>query len=233
MTREDGRMERPIAFNGEMVRAILDGRKTQTRLPLKQQPGGVSVFDSTELEWVCSSDGVWCNGHGYQAKCPYGKPGDLLWVQEDCILWNHPKRGFEWAESGPVYMDDTEVEAVLRDMNNPHVDAVAGEIGWWKKVHHSKMPRWASRILLEVTVVVAPNFVQDISDEDAMAEGVDDDAAMAMPCADGHRMEFSRLWDSIYADQPGRSWADNPWVWVVEFKRVELNQVSGCSDGES
>lgn len=183
--------ERPILFSGEMVRAILEGRKTMTRRVIKPQPAG---------EWAAPG----------KTACPYGQPGDRLWVRETWRKTNwtdEPNRG-EWR----VFWRATEKE----DSRNN---------GLWRPSIH--MPRWASRILLEV-VSVRVERVQDISEEDARAEGVE--WQNERPCWVNYldredwsptaRDSFRTLWDSINAKR-GYGWDANPWVWVVEFKKIE------------
>ena len=144
-------------------------------------------------------------------ECPYGQPGDRLWVRETFqrftddgeILYKADPAGFE-------AMNELKRDECL-------------EARWRPSIH---MPRWASRILLEITAVRVERL-QDISEADARAEGVTDGGclncgepepcACAQPAPDA-RDSFCRLWQSI--NGPG-SWADNPWVWIVEFKRVQ------------
>ena len=174
--------ERPILFSGPMVRAILDGRKTQTRRVVKPQP-----------DWIrprVSDDGI---AHGYCGsgptdgiKCPYGTVGDRLWVRES------------WAKSGEVG-DATEYRA-----DNP--DPIGAK--WRPSIH---MPRWASRIDLEITGIRVERL-QEISERDAMAEGCE---YLTNSVA---RSNFVKLWISINGQD---SWSANPWVWVIEFKRIK------------
>lgn len=135
-------------------------------------------------------EGQWQNG---RVLCPYGQPGDRLWVRET------------WAPvpSGPCRPDNPVMYAAT--VEKPHI--------WtWKPSIH--MPRWASRITLEVTGVRVERL-QDISNADCWAEGMCDDNN---PEQKLNRRWFSELWESI--NGPG-SWEQNPWVWVVEFRRVE------------
>ena len=191
---------KPILFSGEMVRAILDGRKTQTRRVIKPQPSaGVrrSVFVLSGLE----------DGHGRELRCPYGRPGDTLWVRET------------WASH--KYMDDTKPSEFTAGAQMLPVwyraDGVqSDERGKWRPSIF--MPRWASRITLRV-VDVRVEQVQDISEEDAVAEGVTKNLPDGWICAESHRMIFKRLWNSINGTR-GYAWYTNPWVWVVEFEEV-------------
>jgi hypothetical protein len=200
--------ERPILMSDTMVRAILDGRKTQTRRVVKPQPDRAMVAPHCENGWWMWR--VWTPEHakhGYPStrygdvRCPYGVPGDRLWVRE---TWApHPsgeRTAFYAATLGGLYVGGF-----------PEWD------GPWKPSIH--MPRWASRITLEV-VNVRVERLQDISEADAQAEGCD--PAIAGHCEDGplrtYRTGFVRLWDNINAERA--TWASNPWVWVVEFKRI-------------
>ena len=185
--------ERPILFSGPMVRAILEGRKTQTRRIVKVR-GGLEYIGPKGCEHEPDS---WGYPHpcddGYLTladgiKCPYGKPGDRLWVRE---TWAPA----EWPPTGPpaVYRADEGMFA-----------------SQWKPSIH--MPRAVSRITLEV-VSVRVERLQDISEEDALAEGITLVERGTSPVD-----QFNKLWESI--NGPG-SWEANPWVWVVEFKRIE------------
>ncbi|HHM8581359.1 TPA: hypothetical protein ACRL2B_002958 [Pseudomonas aeruginosa] len=203
--------ERPILFTGPMVRAILEGRKTVTRRVMKPQPDflGSMVDPNTPFKTLDA-------GLHARITCPYGEPGDRLWVRE------------AWAA-------DTQVDAIAPS------DLGQGEPIWYPadlsvrqtgcsmiskgRVRPSiHMPRWASRILLEITAVRVERL-QDISEEQALAEGVRgepcDHARQA--CADigcwgdTAKGAFGFLWESLNGEG---SWAANPWVWVVEFKRV-------------
>ena len=195
--------ERPILFNGAMVRAILEGRKTQTRRVVKNLEGRPA--NSWTLHRAAGCADSWSSDSGWMGRCPYGQPGDRLWVREAF----REALGFE-----------TEPLSFCRYKAS---DPLADEHKWTPSIH---MPRWASRILLEITAVRVERL-QDISEADARAEGVTDGGclncgepepcACAQPAPDA-RDSFCRLWQSI--NGPG-SWADNPWVWIVEFKRVQ------------
>lgn len=170
--------ERPILFNGDMVRAILAGQKTQTRrIPSKTQQH--ALF------------------------CPYGHPGDRLWVRErwatDMSFDDLPPRMLP-PRGMPIYY---------------HATAQCMDYKWRPSIH---MPRWASRITLEITDVHVER-VQDIHEEDAIAEGID---PRKLSYLSGERAvtKFYVLWNSIYAAD-GLGWDVNPWVWVVTFKRME------------
>lgn len=191
--------ERPILFSAPMVRAILDGRKTQTRRVVKAEiPSWVKVwnghngaehffFDREE------DDEAGMHWPPYDEKgllCPYGQPGDRLWVRESFSYYSHREGCWYWADGNIAAHD---CERPIRP-----------------SIH---MPRWASRITLEV-VSVRVERLQDISEQDAKAEG-----AEPAECCHAHYHGFRKLWESING---AGSWEANPWVWVVEFRRVQL-----------
>ena len=207
--------ERPILFNANMVRAILEGRKTHTRRVIKPQPP--EIWDTvhpvrngsgTLLTWSFHNSAD-PDFHGYK-KCPYGIPGDRLWVRETFQ---------EWAD-----VDGKMVPHYKADF--PH--GLPFDMNWRPSIH---MPRWASRITLEITGVRVEQ-VQDITERDIIAEGIT--AAypynqFEKPTPDPNRegsllklANFKTLWDSIFAKR-GFSWDANPWVWVIEFKVVHDN----------
>ncbi|PAO24652.1 hypothetical protein [Enterobacter roggenkampii] len=217
--------ERGMIFNGEMVRAIIDGRKTQTRRIMKVQPKPCNHTNwpdySPESQWKSYPNG-WCcavcaNGttidHRHHAKgitCPFGAVGDRIWVRET------------WAEAGAGAPDLKLYRANYPEHVPTHYENVppADEIRWTPSIH---MPRWASRITLEITGVRV-ELVQSISQADAIAEG----APLSHPSIDAvsqqhgfpdfSRSWFGQTWQSIYGAE---SWQANPWVWVIEFKRIE------------
>lgn len=212
--------ERPILFSGPMVRAILEGRKTQTRRVVKwNNHAGVNLsFSGLSMESrmpghaeLYSRDGDARWQERANAECPYGVPGDRLWVRE---TWAHFDGGPIRDAAGGV-MDVMEDEMVYR-ASSPRM------ITWRPSIF---MPRWASRITLEITDVRVQR-VQEISQEDAEAEGV---FAHVAPYSIGkvfrdHRgvkaLEYFRsLWDSINAAR-GHGWDKNDWVWALTFTRV-------------
>lgn len=204
--------ERPILFSAPMVRAILAGEKIQTRRVVKPQPPEntytVSVFHHPDPRphfwaWTDSPNrpdlanlSDWC------APCPYGQPGDRLWVRE---TWAHNK-------VEPI-KDRAAGDYIYRaDLNERGVTRWAAT---WKPSIH--MPRAASRILLEITGVRVERL-QAISQDDAYDEGAAVWAADTVK--DGNKYSnvkraFQALWESINGAE---SWAASPWVWVVEFK---------------
>ena len=188
--------ERPILFSTEMVQAILDGRKTQTRRVVKPQPPDVGlVYSPSDAYWV--TKGTVFLGKPYW-RCPYGIPGDRLWVRE---MWAvHPTRN----KTKPSELPQTlPVAYRTDDFNHSH-------FMWRPSIF---MPRWASRIMLEVTGVRVER-VQDIGESDSISEGV-----TALP-DEHHLTAFVRLWDSFNAKR-GYSWESNPWVWMIKFKVLE------------
>lgn len=208
--------ERGMIFNSEMVRAILDGRKTQTRRIMKVQLKPCNHTNwpdySPESQWKSYPNG-WCcavcaNGttidHRHHAKgitCPYGSVGDRIWVRET------------WAEAGAGAPELNLYRANYPEHVPTHYENVppADEIRWTPSIH---MPRRASRITLEITGIRIERLAS-ISDDDAGKEGYP-----ANPSYGGDMdkwLWFRGLWDSIYPEQ---SFKHNPWVWVIEFKVV-------------
>jgi hypothetical protein len=211
--------ERPILFSAEMVRAILDGRKTQTRRVMKVQPWPdatieVGPYHPHRIDRHGESQpgpvtfgAIWdhqdiVNGGDAGLPCPYGKPGDYLWVREtwaplaDCVVLNcaYYRLDHEEARSSGSRVD----------------------VKWRPSIY---MPRWASRITLRITDIRVERL-QSVSHEDCEAEG----------CPGGHgsipgypysatpREHFQTLWNKI--NGPG-AWEANPWVWVIRFERVK------------
>jgi hypothetical protein len=183
--------EKPILMNDEMVRAILDGHKTQTRRPMKPQPTDIrrSPFVQSGLEDV----------HGYELRPRYW-PGDRLWVKE--TFYVQGCLGLPLGERQPTHYA---ADIMCRD-----------EVEDYTCKPSIHMPRWASRITLGVTEVRAER-VQDISTGNVVAEGFADLIAAGLGATE-HFDQFYRLWDSIYAKR-GLGIEENPWVWVYTFKR--------------
>lgn len=187
--------ERGMIFNGDMVRALLDGRKTQTRRPYnwKRQPAMEMAERDDGTTWPWAED---CeNGGDIWFSCPFGAVGDRIWVRET------------WAEAGASAPDLKLYRANYPAHVPPGYENVppAEEIRWTPSMH---MPRSACRILLEITTVRVERL-RSITLDDARSEGMGN----AMPI-----LEYSRLWNSIY---PDKNWRSNPWVWVIEFKMLE------------
>lgn len=209
--------ERPILFSGPMVRAILAGEKTQTRRVCKKAhfPGDVwadAVCPARETGWI-AWEGAVQPGEALAAftqkqyregfPCPYGQPGDRLWVRETFLCAGHDAQG----RFVGAYRADEEDAQKAGDAANPKCRY---DTATWRPSIF--MPRALSRITLEV-VRVRVERVQDISDEDALAEGLT--FTHYSPIKQG----FHWLWDDIN-EARGYGWAVNPWVWVIEFKRV-------------
>lgn len=203
--------ERPILFSGPMVRAILAGRKTQTRRVVKPQFGqkwghGVRHGDnafSVHVD-IAEPDGSW-----KWIRCPYGKPGDCLWVRE---TWRAIER-----------FDGTDGVLFAADGEFVGIDNTPEASDWWGDAygngrHGDKwrpsifMPRWASRITLEITGVRVEQL-GDITESDAIAEGAIDRESLD----EGYSAVgfFNSLWAKLNGDFDRRTW-----VWVVEFKRL-------------
>ncbi|WP_281080708.1 morphogenetic protein [Klebsiella quasivariicola] len=208
--------ERGMIFNAEMVRAILDGRKTQTRRIMAPQPADDierCIFPNPEaIGWKSSLR----HKHGSTTAhfCHYGKPGDRIWVRE---TFQGPLFDYDLMDSyckDPTPFEKPEFCVYKADgVPAPEFYNADDELHccWRPSIH---MPRWASRILLEITNVRVERL-KSISDGDAIREGC---STADMKSGDCVADVFARLWASIYGDE---SWNSNPWVWVIEFKRVE------------
>ncbi|TFW42093.1 hypothetical protein [Pseudomonas fluorescens] len=223
--------ERPILFSAPMVRAILEGRKTVTRREIKTRMRSAD----TSFELHQQPDGSWRPMHTFDESCmdnqgtehpitcPYGQPGDRLWVRETWYC-DH----FE-VQKGP-YLQPADMHDLDQSRQDGELVYAADSLApyeqeqpTWKPSIH--MPRWASRILLEITDVRVERL-QDITEDQARAEGVrlyTDHAELGNwwhvegieTYSADPRKSFELLWSSV-----GGDWAANPWVWVVEFKRV-------------
>lgn len=196
--------ERPILLSGPLVRAILEGRKTVTRRPVRPQPqrdGRLWLWKGT----------AWDDARALVSDrapvefCPYGEPGDVLWVRETFLQpvwssfnaeggldegWEGGRRNIEYVADGAKPGWRTDSFGYRRQLAKR------------PSIH---MPRWASRITLEVTRVRVER-VQDITEEDVRREGVE--------------VSFANAWDDTYAKRKGLGWRDNPWVWAVSFRRT-------------
>ncbi len=220
-------LERPILFNAEMVRAILNGSKTQTRRVIKNQPEFNFSMGMTEHEkskknkyrgssyyfyWM--GENPYWPDYSSNFFCPYGEVADQLWVRE---TWRY----------GALNDADSPSNIALPRKSLVHYEAdgkPSNSSGAGKVRVSIHMPRWASRIQLEITSVRVERL-NDISEKDAIAEGV-----VAEPCDHARRScaeigccgdtakgAYQWLWESINGAD---SWEANPWVWVIEFKRA-------------
>lgn len=218
--------ERPILFSGAMVRALLAGTKTQTRRVMKPQPTGfvggpgVQLRNGSPAPLVpIDEDAGPC---GREIRCPYGQPGDRLWARETCR-----------ADELPDGLDGVRY---LADRGWRAIENTRQAADDWVKLNHYcgkrgatvpaiHMPRWASRITLEITGVRVQRLT-DISEGDARAEGAREcdpvsgrEVLLAGRSQRGSFvLHYRHIWEQI--NGPG-SWDANPWVWAVEFKRLE------------
>ena len=241
--------ERGMIFNGEMVRAILDGRKTQTRRIMKPQPEpcprGGHWWPSNAFKTMLHVEEEMQNGKGGWGglvgdACPFGDVGDRIWVRETwatlgnedgcCVDWEGNLCKVDERSAARIYRASCEQRpgdyglwSIPDDTYwKPHTKEHKFEGAWRPSIH---MPRWASRILLEITDVRVERL-NAINEHDAQAEGV---AKLRggfwkhyQPGWTQHQLSargsFVTLWKSIYGDE---SWNSNPWVWVIKFKRIE------------
>lgn len=185
--------ERGMIFNDEMVRAILGGNKTQTRRIVEEKFYGRAV--AAEL---------------LAKHCPYGQPGDRIWIRE-----TYRVHGKATDVATLVY------RASVRNSWTEQTHRVPVEVcnkpvseKWTPSIH---MPRWASRILLEITDVRVERL-HDMSEADAKAEGASPATYKITPPEAVYRVGFGDIWRSIYGQE---NWLSNPWVWVIEFKRIQ------------
>jgi hypothetical protein len=240
---------RPIIFSGEMVRAILDGRKTQTRGPISLPRWAEACNEDYDFEM--DGEPLWPHaiskktGCMTSIECPYGEEGDHLWVREAFA----DVEGLDYMNPGNISETHKNMrwfKAGMHSCSRP--DNMRGK--WRPSIF---MPRWASRIALEV-LSIRVERLQDISAFDALQEGINlpvpsgcDVAPFPKDfgewteekrecwiegqarttyltrCTDAqdHVDAFHKLWDSIYASK-GQGWETNPWVWAVEFKRITV-----------
>jgi hypothetical protein len=188
--------ERPILFSGPMVKALMAGTKTQTRRILKGTTEHKGPYNPAYLEAHKNSD-------GWAQICPYGQPGDRLWVRET------------WA---PCFGESIKpgAEILYRADDCDGYDRLT----WRPSIH---MPRWASRLTLEITEVRVQRL-QEISYEDCLAEGIHLQRKCLKESVEARFVErpdktFARLWDSINAKR-GYPWSANCFVWALTFRRV-------------
>jgi hypothetical protein len=229
--------EHGILFSAPMVRAILDGRKTQTRRVATRNNSTVSGHNARAKFWAqWWADALWnqaiptqqtasalhvpCGGPDaggaiYRVR-PIWQPGDRLWVRETwCEVPDEMRSDFDEY----IYRADMTERQRLDELSVRRVARTM--LARWRPAIH--MPRRAARIVLTVTHARGQRL-QDISESDAEAEGVNgpscsDEAYGWYPSG-----AFRELWESINGKRPGCSWADNPWVWALTFERLELNR---------
>ena len=205
-------MERPILFSGEMVNAILSGAKTQTRRVVKPPPAEHTEIWNRE-KGVAEHSEAWFSN--VLRRCPYGHPGDLLWVRETWFPapWSDGNKDFV----KPLYRADAESDGYVHGFD-------AGEDKWKPSIF---MPRWASRITLKVEGVRVQRL-QDISEEDCYDEGIDDSQiqlaqTVALPPCTVNiptpKTVYRDLWDSL--NKKKHPWSSNPWVWAVTFSKED------------
>lgn len=252
--------ERPILFNSPMVRAILDGRKTQTRRVVTQQPADGWAFDAPpQFGRITSAHpnkgrfGAFIR-HGVGTDfpqfdlipSPFGMPGDRLWVRESGIQMyliappNPEKPGLfrhdepKTSRLGEYWVEETRAPGASYNVSGCSRESALLSLGGAKVVPSIHMPRWACRLELDITGVRVERL-QDISDADAQAEG-----AHLLECEGGGwkfgrgeqehdtpREAFFALWEQMNG---AAAVAANPWVWVIEFQRVEREPVAAAAE---
>jgi hypothetical protein len=209
--------ERPILFSGPMVRAILEGQKTQTRRIAKGERWIIAIQDTAPADSLGQV-------------CPYGAPGERLWVRENFRAKSWSADGgwgeIEYQAGGALLIDGAPWSFADAYPEKHPADR-------WRPARF--MPRWASRLLLQIESVKVERL-NDISEADAIAEGISPLSSPAGWWAGSERKgqvegfptakdAYSDLWDKINGDRA--NWASNPWVWVVEFKKVEAPHANG------
>jgi len=216
--------ERPILFNGAMVRAILAGQKTQTRRAIKPQPFEASFLDAPGQHRpsidedgrlrVATSTGV------HLLTCPFGQPGDRLWVRETWMPGYYHEADHEDGPKVSVIHRADNAEATVAAPSYELAEQWEREFSedgdeappWRPSIH---MPHWACRLVLEITAIRVERL-QQITADDCLAEGVSTRFKVA-DAAEDLLIQWRDLWTST-----GGDWDSNPWVWVIEFKRVEV-----------
>lgn len=212
--------ERPILFSAPMVRAILDGRKTVTRRAVNPQP---VLTEGSGFSWKghlfgCGSDNRETTRNFSRHCCPFGKPGDRLWVRETWYCDHSEVMRGPYLKPDDLDVSEARDDGTLVYAADGLTPYEADQPVWKPSIH---MPRWACRILLEITDVRVERL-QDITYEQAVAEGVHRGPLREWCASDEggacHKYPvpaFRDLWQSV-----GGDWDANPWLWVVEFKRV-------------
>ena len=219
------------SFNGPMVRAILEGRKTMTRRIVKPQP----VENPKGLvNWAhkgCSIAGARPSALIQFIPCPFGQPGDELWLRETWRTYQlTEEEGIQFKSDGTTQQlpDKMEEEELAQYQNAENWENDPPQHGPWRS--STTMPRWASRIQLRVKAIHMQR-VQDITEEDARANGFDE----WVPCMGSNGLchfhsrgsrkgtckeHFKQGWDDDYNDGDHPCFDSNPWVWAVEFERI-------------
>lgn len=202
---EDKEMrERPLILNGEEVRAVLDGRKTQFRRAIRDRSWAADSWPTDDDNWPMASGG---EPEYERVACPYGKQGDRIWVRETWCKWKDPDEFRYFADFSPRYGAS----------ERGTISGVERVEKWFSS---SRMPRWVSRITLEI-VRVRVERVKDISNEDALAEGhtplldLNDGKVLLRPTD-----RFAEQWD-FSSHSKNVPYHRNPWVWVIKFKVVK------------
>ncbi len=234
-SRDIAVVERPILMSGPMVRATRrkDKPKTQTRRVMKPQPWNIDPVEREYGRWLCS-DGK----RDYEITCPYGVVGDHLWVRETWQTWMVPEADYSKQNLKCFYRADGEHQFVFArneydGIRSFYTDGFAFGDEWvpenrWRPSIH--MLRSRSRVNLEI-VGVRVERVQDISKEDAIAEGMTGYEEKPTPAhiiggppttryARLPQIQYRDLWNDLN-EKRGYGWDKNPWVWVVEFKELE------------
>ncbi len=210
--------ERPILFSTGMVRAILSGKKTMSRRVIKPQPTiNINSFQYKNHVYPCTEEQF---KGGVLEYCPYGKIGDRLWVRETFVLEDPREYTSDIVipEDRPVKMSYSKEDGTQYRIPHyratepePHIipdnlrDGSDDRTRWKPAIF---MPRWASRLVLEITQLRVERL-QKITDEDVLKEGIT------------LQEDFKALWNSINVER-GFGWNKNPWVWVIEFKKNYL-----------
>ncbi|TVT43099.1 hypothetical protein FNT36_03130 [Hymenobacter setariae] len=204
--------ERPILFSGAMVRALLNGSKTQTRRAIKPQPTQPRqagyILHSTDksreggFQWSDAD----CKNLSEPIHCPYGQPGDRLWVRET-LFWSACDDGWCYQADNDMLQCEYHLAPILLKDYKPAIPSI-------------HMPRVASRLLLEITAVRVERL-QDINTDDIKAEGIRHTIDYGPILYE----EWQLLWEKINGPE---SWAANPWVWVVEFKVIDGKEVASA-----
>lgn len=213
--------EHPILFNSEMVKAVLDDKKTQTRRVLKVQPPTdkhqlCQLIDTTDREkrkhrgkhhWAIVDGLNISQEQEIYFKCPYGQVGGRLWVRETWCA------GVEWDTEKP-----SEIDPLCGGNDIFYLADGEKTEGYGKTRPNIFMPKWASRIKLEITAIRVER-VQDITHADIFREGLDVPKEPKGEFPDNLKRKWIQLWNGINGAR-GYGWPKNPWVWVVEFKRT-------------